>query len=121
MNRLLLPLLLALPLAMPAHAEISCSFPLVCLPDELCKDSDFAMLVTGTKTAPMFKNPTFDAYPAKVIAKPDYLMLLASEDDSGWEMLTIGPSGEAQLAVASPPDMALPFSYRGTCTGALTE
>lgn len=108
-------------LATPALADLSCTFPTVCLPGEACKDSDFSMMVTGTKAAPMFKNPTFDAYPAHVIPKADYLMLLASEQDSGWEMLSVGPEGEAQLAVASSPDMALPFSYSGTCTGALTE
>jgi hypothetical protein len=107
--------------ATPAFADLTCSFNLVCLPDEPCKDTDFAMSVTGSKSAPMFKVPVFDAYPAMVVKKSGYLMLVSAPDDADWEILTVGPDGQAQYAAASAPDMALPFSYRGTCIGALTE
>lgn len=115
-------LLLVLPLlATPALADLTCTFPLVCLPDEPCKDSDFAMSVTGTNSAPMFKQATFDPYPAQVIKKSGFLMLLSAPDDADWEVLTVGPDGQAQYSAASSPDMALPFSYRGTCSGELTK
>jgi hypothetical protein len=115
-------LLLALPLlATPALADLTCKFNLVCLPDEPCKDSDFALSVTGPKSAPMFKVPVFDAYPATVMEKTGYMLLMSAPDAADWEILTVGPDGQAQYAAASAPDMALPFSYRGTCTGALAQ
>jgi hypothetical protein len=113
---------LALPfLATPAFADLTCQFNQVCLPDEPCKDSDFALTVSGTKSAPLVQVAGFDAYPATAIAKTGYLMLLTAPSEADWEILTLGPEGDAQLSAASSPDMALPFSYRGTCSGELSE
>jgi hypothetical protein len=106
-------------LATPAFADLDCTFPTVCLPDEPCKDSDFALTVMGTKAAPMIKGPIFEPYSAITIEKTGFYMLLAAPDAAGWEIITIGPEGDAQLAGASAPDMALPFTYRGTCSGEL--
>lgn len=114
-------LLLALPfVATPALADLACNFDLVCLPDEPCKASEFTMEVLGTKAAPMFKMAVFDAYPAQMVEKTGYEMFHASTgENAGWEILTFAPDGQAQFLVANAPDMALPFSFRGACSGEL--
>ncbi len=106
-------------LASPALADLDCKFSMVCLPGEPCKDSDLVLTITGSKSAPMIKGPIFDAYPATTVEKSDYSLLLTTPDEMSWEVITLGPAGDAQLTVAAAPDMALPFSYRGTCSGEL--
>ena len=100
-----------------ALADLECKFDTFCEADMACKGTDQELKVTGAPDDLTFKMQTAEPYKGKVIPMPNYLMILAHLDVGNWEVLTVGPEGQAQWTIAGPPDMAPAFSYTGICTG----
>ena len=102
-----------------ALADLDCKFDSFCEADMACKGSEQALKVTGKPDDLTFRMDTAAPYKGKVVPMPHYTMILAHLDEDNWEVLTVGPEGQAQWTIAGPPDMAPAFSYTGICTGDL--